>query len=145
MDWLDEELGEYEDDYLIIDCPGECFIARFESKSDHSIGQIELYTHHPILPTLVSHIQRLGIRTSAVYLLESQFMEDKYKFFRSDRAGRRVILLTHSSGVLSAMSAMVNLEIPWINVMSKMDLVSTRSKDPASGRNGFRVRKDIAR
>jgi hypothetical protein len=23
MDWLDEELGEYEDDYLIIDCPGE--------------------------------------------------------------------------------------------------------------------------
>ena len=24
MDWLDEELGEYEDDYLIIDCPGMC-------------------------------------------------------------------------------------------------------------------------
>lgn len=23
MDWLDDELGEYEDDYLIIDCPGE--------------------------------------------------------------------------------------------------------------------------
>lgn len=23
MDWLDEELGGYEDDYLIIDCPGE--------------------------------------------------------------------------------------------------------------------------
>jgi hypothetical protein len=22
MDWLDEELGGYEDDYLIIDCPG---------------------------------------------------------------------------------------------------------------------------
>jgi hypothetical protein len=22
MDWLEEELGEYEDDYLIIDCPG---------------------------------------------------------------------------------------------------------------------------
>lgn len=23
MDWLEEELGGYEDDYLIIDCPGE--------------------------------------------------------------------------------------------------------------------------
>ena len=22
MDWLEEEVGEYEDDYLIIDCPG---------------------------------------------------------------------------------------------------------------------------
>src|SRR5712672_1677693 len=46
------------------------------------VGQIELYTHHPFLPTLVRNLQRLGMRTSAVYLLESQFMEDKYKFFR---------------------------------------------------------------
>lgn len=22
MDWLEEEIGEYEDDYLLIDCPG---------------------------------------------------------------------------------------------------------------------------
>jgi len=47
------------------------------------IGQIELYTHHPFLPTLVRNLQRLGIRTSAVYLLDAQFMEDKYKIFRS--------------------------------------------------------------
>lgn len=30
MDWLEEELGGFEDEYLIIDCPGrfnsECFI-----------------------------------------------------------------------------------------------------------------------
>ncbi|KAJ3490311.1 hypothetical protein NLI96_g1554 [Meripilus lineatus] len=114
MDWFDEELGGYEDDYLIIDCP----------------GQIELYTHHPFLPTLVRHLSRLGIRTCAVYLLESQFMEDKYKFF---------------SGVLSAMSAMVNLEVPWINIMSKMDLVTSNTEDPAGGRNGVRAKKDIAR
>jgi len=114
MDWLDEELGEFEDDYLIVDCP----------------GQIELYTHYPILPMLVSHFQRLNMRLSAVYLIESQFMEDKYKFF---------------SGVLSAMSAMVNLEIPWINIMSKMDLASSKTKDPTGGRNGIRSRKDIAR
>jgi hypothetical protein len=23
LDWLDDALGAYEDDYLIIDCPGE--------------------------------------------------------------------------------------------------------------------------
>ncbi|KIP12806.1 hypothetical protein PHLGIDRAFT_27182 [Phlebiopsis gigantea 11061_1 CR5-6] len=114
MDWLDEELGGYDDDYLIFDCP----------------GQIELYTHHPFLPTLVRHLQRMGLRVCATYLIESQFMEDKYKFF---------------SGVLSAMSAMVNLEVPWVNIMSKMDLVTSNSDDPASGRNGIRARKDISR
>ncbi|KAF5331690.1 hypothetical protein D9611_007743 [Ephemerocybe angulata] len=115
MDWLEEELGGFEDDYLIIDCP----------------GQIELYTHHPFLPTLVQNLQRLNIRVCATYLIESQFMEDKYKFF---------------SGVLSAMSAMVNLEIPWINVMSKMDLVTANTQgDTGGARNGVRKRKDIAR
>ncbi|KAF9055176.1 ATP-binding protein Fet5 [Hymenopellis radicata] len=115
MDWLEEELGGYDDDYLIIDCP----------------GQIELYTHHPFLPSLVQNLQRMGIRTCAVYLIESQFMEDKYKFF---------------SGVLSAMSAMVNLEIPWINIMSKMDLVTSNAEDPSGGaRNGLRGRRNIAR
>ena len=49
------------------------------------------------------------------------------------------------SGVLSAMSAMVNLEISWINIMSKMDLVTTNVEDAGSGRNGLRSRKDIAR
>jgi len=24
MDWLEDELGGYEDDYLIFDCPGTC-------------------------------------------------------------------------------------------------------------------------
>ena len=41
---------------------------------------------------------------------------------------------------------MVNLEIPWINVMSKMDLVSPApSSDTAEPRNGRRARRDIAR
>ena len=31
MDWLEEEVGEYEDDYLIIDCPGTSLVLVFES------------------------------------------------------------------------------------------------------------------
>ncbi|KAK9766585.1 hypothetical protein K7432_004243 [Basidiobolus ranarum] len=54
-------------------------------------------------------LQRWNFSICGVYLLESQFIEDKSKYF---------------SGVLSAMSAMINLEIPHINVMSKMDLVN---------------------
>ena len=113
-------------------------------------GQIELYTHFPFLPSLVRHLSRMDIRTCAVYLIESQFMEDKYKFFRygiifSFKIGGPQTVSRISSGVLSAMSAMVNLEVPWINIMSKMDLVTRSIEDPAGGRNGIRAKKDIAR
>lgn len=51
-------------------------------------------------------------------------MEDKSKFF---------------AGVLSAMSCMINLEIPHINVLSKMDLVK-------SGKGGSaKLRKEVDR
>lgn len=43
------------------------------------------------------------------------------------------------------MSAMVNLEVPWINVMSKMDLVTVNTNDSGSGRNGVRAKRDVAR
>ncbi|KAI7899943.1 GPN-loop GTPase, partial [Cokeromyces recurvatus] len=92
IDWLEEEIGSYDDDYLIFDCP----------------GQIELYTHFPIMKRLCETLNRLNMNVCGVYCLESQFIEDKSKYF---------------SGVLSAMSAMVNLEIPHINVMTKMDLI----------------------
>lgn len=87
MDWLEEELGGYDDDYLIFDCPGTgcpVVISSIPKLTNRFvwIGQIELYTHHPFLPTLVQNLSRMGIRTCAVYLLESQFMEDRYKFFR---------------------------------------------------------------
>lgn len=94
LDWLDEELGDYEDEYLIIDCP----------------GQIELYTHIPVLPTIVKHLrQNLNFSLCATYLLESQFVLDRTKFF---------------SGVLSAMSAMILLETPHVNILSKIDLIT---------------------
>ncbi|KAI9311000.1 GPN-loop GTPase [Dichotomocladium elegans] len=92
IDWLEEEVGTYDDDYLIIDCP----------------GQIELYTHFPIMRRICNALTQWNMRICGVYCLESQFIEDKYKYF---------------SGVMSAMSAMVNMEIPHINVMTKMDLV----------------------
>lgn len=92
LDWFDAELGDFEDDYLLIDMP----------------GQIELYTHIPILPALARHLETLGFKLCATYLLESPFIVDKPKFF---------------AGVMSAMSAMVMLEVPHVNILSKMDLI----------------------
>lgn len=99
LDWLDDEIGDYSDDYLIFDCP----------------GQIELYTHVPVFPTVVKHLQtQLNFSLCATYLIEASFVIDTSKFF---------------SGALSAMSAMILLELPHINVMSKIDLVKeTMSK-----------------
>ncbi|KAI9674698.1 MAG: ATP binding protein [Caeruleum heppii] len=74
-------------------------------------GQIELYTHIPLLPNLIRHLSRSGavhMNLCALYLLEATFVVDRAKFF---------------AGTLSAMSAMIMLEVPHLNVLSKMDLV----------------------
>lgn len=74
-------------------------------------GQIELYTHIPVVPTLVRHMTSSGalsINLCATYLLESTFVIDRAKYF---------------AGTLSAMSAMIMLEVPHVNVLSKMDLL----------------------
>ncbi|KAH8176076.1 conserved hypothetical ATP binding protein [Sarocladium implicatum] len=101
LDWLTEALESLTEDYLIIfDMP----------------GQIELYTHIPILPTLMRFLSQPGaldIRMAAIYLLEATFVVDRAKFF---------------AGTLSAMSAMLMLEVPHINVLSKMDLVKGQVK-----------------
>lgn len=96
LDFLSEALDGLTEEYLIIiDMP----------------GQIELYTHIPILPALVKFLSQPGaldIRLCATYLLEATFVVDRAKFF---------------SGTLSAMSAMMLLEVPHLNILSKMDLV----------------------
>ena len=96
LDFLTNALESLSEEYLIVlDLP----------------GQIELYTHIPVVPTLVKHLTRFGslnVSLCAAYLLESTFVIDRAKFF---------------AGTLSAMSAMIMLEIPHVNILSKMDLV----------------------
>jgi GTPase SAR1 family protein len=96
LEFLNEALDPLSEEYLIIfDMP----------------GQIELYTHIPLLPSLTQFLSRQGplnINLCAAYLLESTFVVDKAKFF---------------AGTLSAMSAMLMLEIPHVNILSKMDQV----------------------
>ena len=113
IDWLEDLLDNFEEDYLIIDCPGMFsntlyFILMIFLRI---LGQIELYTHFPIMKRIVDVMTRSGYRVCGVYLLDSQFIEDASKFF---------------AGVMSAMSAMIQLEIPHINVMTKMDLLGDK-------------------
>lgn len=102
LDWLSEAIEGITEEYLIIiDMP----------------GQIELYTHIPIIPSLARFLSRPGsldVRLCAAYLLESTFVLDRAKFF---------------SGTLSAMSAMLMMEMPHINILTKMDLVKDQIKN----------------
>lgn len=97
-DWLEECLGEVEDDYFIIDCP----------------GQIELYTHMNTMNKFIEMLEQWNIRVCGVYLLDSQFLVEPSKFI---------------AGMLSALSAMVQLSLPHVNVLSKIDLLSKHDRE----------------
>lgn len=99
FEWLLEQLDEdSDDDYVLFDCP----------------GQIELYTHLPIMKQLVEQLERWNFRTVGVFLLDAQFLIDTPKYF---------------SGVLAALSVMVTLEISHVNIMTKIDLLSKSDQD----------------
>ena len=95
MDWLQKEMqgqvedAEIDDDYILFDCP----------------GQIELYTHMKCVRQFVEILQhQWNFRICGVFLIDSQFMVDGSKFL---------------SGSMAALSAMINLELPHVNILSK--------------------------
>merc|ERR1719500_2018928 len=59
-EWLEEQLGENEDDYILFDCP----------------GQIELYTHMNVMRKLVDQLQAWNFRVCGIFVLDSHFMVD---------------------------------------------------------------------
>ena len=90
QEWLEENLGEGEDDYILFDCP----------------GQIELYTHMAVMRRLVDTLQAWNFRICGIFVLDCHFMVDGNKFI---------------SGAMAALSVMVNLELPHVNVLSKVN------------------------
>jgi len=97
MDWFLDELGDFDDDYLIIDCP----------------GQVELYSHATTMRSLADALTQAGFKVVALYLLDSHFLTDTPKFI---------------SGALSCLSAMVRLEVPHINVLTKVDVLEAKQR-----------------
>uniref|UniRef100_A0A670K9Q9 GPN-loop GTPase 3 n=1 Tax=Podarcis muralis TaxID=64176 RepID=A0A670K9Q9_PODMU len=56
-------LGHVEDDYILFDCP----------------GQIELYTHLPVMRQLVEQLQQWESASVAFFSFDSQFMVESFK------------------------------------------------------------------
>lgn len=76
-------------------------------------GQIELYTHLTAMKQLVKQLQDWNFSICSVFLVDVQFMTDGAKFL---------------SGTMAALSVMVNLELPHVNILSKMDLLGKSAR-----------------
>lgn len=76
-------------------------------------GQIELYTHMNVVRRFVGLLHDWNFRVCGVFLIDSHFMVDGAKFL---------------SGAMAALSVMINLEVPHVNVLSKIDLLSRSAR-----------------
>ena len=110
--WLEEQLDEFgEDAYFLFDCP----------------GQIELFSHVPIMKLVLRHIiNNCSVRICGVYLIDALFIDDASKFL---------------SGTMCALSSMTSLELPHINVY-KCDLIDTKRRRRRSKSTCFRRKLD---
>ncbi|AEO55109.1 hypothetical protein MYCTH_2298565 [Thermothelomyces thermophilus ATCC 42464] len=76
-------------------------------------GQVELYTHHTSLRNIFYRLQKLGYRLVAVHLSDSFCLTQPSLYI---------------SNLLLALRAMLQLDLPHINVLTKIDKVA--SYDP---------------
>lgn len=97
-DWLGDELEAYGEDDYLV----------FDCP-----GQIELYTNSSVFRSFVRYLQGAGWQVCAVYCVDSQFMTDASKFV---------------AGSLQALSTMMSLEVPHVNLLTKVDLLQDKSQ-----------------
>lgn len=127
LDWLDEKLRALRGHYLVFDFPVRLgtryriawyafFKGRPQSRSHshcacnlpRAQGQVELFTHHHSVRNIAARLVKQQFRLCAVHLVDSQHCADLGKFV---------------SVLLLSLTTMLKLELPAINVLSKVDLL----------------------
>ncbi|EPY29117.1 GPN-loop GTPase 3 [Angomonas deanei] len=99
--WLVQQLGDYAEDFIIVDMP----------------GQVEVLSSHPAVPAFVNLLQREGYFCTVLYLQDAlSTTADGGKFI---------------SGCLFSLSSMVYFDCPFINILTKCDLLSEEFKNEA--------------
>lgn len=93
FDWLEAKLKELGDDAYIL----------FDLP-----GQVELSTNHDSIKRVISKLVKNGFRLAAVHLCDAHYITDAAKYV---------------SVLLLSLRAMLHLELPHINVLSKIDLL----------------------
>ncbi|KAF8886802.1 hypothetical protein BD779DRAFT_1441460 [Infundibulicybe gibba] len=94
FDWLEDRLNELGKDAYVM----------FDLP-----GQVELSTNHDSLKRIVEKLIKGGFRLAAVHLCDAHYVTDASKYI---------------SVLLLSLRTMLHLELPHINVLSKVDLIS---------------------
>ncbi|RKP10081.1 GPN-loop GTPase [Thamnocephalis sphaerospora] len=76
-------------------------------------GQVELHTHDGTVKRIVDRLQKLDYRLAAVHLVDAHYCTDPAKYI---------------SALMVSLKTMLMLELPHINVLSKIDLVESYGK-----------------
>ena len=99
FEWLASKLqNDFSDRYLIIDCP----------------GQVELFTHNNAIKNIISRLEKeCSVRLCAVHLVDSHYCADASKFV---------------AVCLTSLTTMLQLELPHVNLLSKVDLIEKYGK-----------------
>ena len=98
--WLVNKINSFDRNvYFLIDLP----------------GQVELVTHHTAIASIVYELRKqCNLQLCAVHLVDSSICTDAGKFI---------------SSVLLSLITMIRLELPHINVLSKVDLLQADALD----------------
>lgn len=100
IEWLLEKMANYQDHYFIIDFP----------------GQLELFLNSGSVRNIIQKLrdpQNLRMRVTAVELFDSHYVQDPTKYL---------------SACCYSLMTMINLDLPQINVLSKIDLIDKVGK-----------------
>jgi GTPase SAR1 family protein len=99
FDWLATKItNDLKNHYLIIDCP----------------GQVELYTHNNAIKNIISRLEKeCSVRLCAVHLVDAHYCADASKFV---------------AVCLTSLTTMLQLELPHVNILSKIDLIEKYGK-----------------
>lgn len=76
-------------------------------------GQVELCTHHTALRSIFSQMAQWDLRLTAVHLVDSHYCTDPAKFI---------------SVLCTSLATMLHVELPHVNLLSKMDLIEHYGK-----------------
>ncbi|ANQ07491.1 ATP binding protein [Plasmodium coatneyi] len=71
-------------------------------------GQVELYTHNDALRKIVQKMTKINCRLTSVHIVDSTLCSDNYKYV---------------SALLLSLCSQIHLELPHVNVFSKIDLL----------------------
>lgn len=95
VDWLLERLHERPNTYILFDCP----------------GQVELFTSHDALRSVVLQLGKHGFRLCCINLVDAHLCSN---------------VATYVSMLVVSLQAMLQLELPHINVLAKIDLAESQ-------------------